>query len=83
MRAAETRMESGFPDMYYVDNPKQWADNLERQVSNRVDPCSSAAHDRNLNSARFAPVETVGGNADSKTLGGTVSVSSQGYRQMV
>jgi len=30
-------MESGFQDMYYVDNPEKVADNRRNQVNNRID----------------------------------------------
>jgi hypothetical protein len=60
--------------MYHIDNPEELVDNRRNQVNNRVAPYSSAGQDRKLNFARFAPVETVGEDADSTTLGGTVSV---------
>jgi hypothetical protein len=67
-------VEHGFPAVYHIDNPGKLMDNRRNQVNSRVDPCSSAGQERNLNPARFAPVETVGQVADSKMHGGTVSV---------
>ena len=69
--------------MYHIDSPQKLEENLANQVNNRIDPRSSAAQERNLSSARSVPVETVGFVAVSKMLGGTVSVSSQGNREVV
>jgi len=46
--------------MYYIDNPTEVMDNLGNQVNNRIDPRSSATHERNLSSARSRRLITVG-----------------------
>ncbi len=69
--------------MYYIDNPAEVMDNLTESRS--TTGVTQLVQQRKTESelAKFAPVETVGIVADSKTHGGTVSVSSQGNCEVV
>jgi hypothetical protein len=69
--------------MYHVDNPCKLVDNLRNQVNNSIDPWSSAAPQRNLNSLTFVRFETPGNVAEGKMLGGSVSGTYQGNGQVV
>jgi len=73
-RPAGTLVKPGLPAMHHIDSSEELADNRRNQVNNRVDQRGSAGQERNLNFARLAPFEAVGKVADSKMLGGKVSV---------